>query len=473
MSKDDCYRLIPPEYDITRADGHVNQSIRSRKGWGVMNLVNRRGDNGPNELADVVVHSLRGTYFERFLAGGWWSEAGLRKLIEVAFFTSLEREEGRYPRCSLFWSMSPFAWFDLGGLRPEGALDVATLRKLAPICQTRNTAIRVALRDENLVLVGLTAMRFEGLDSHLGWPGFILGGRGEPNVQVHILGPGHIRTAWGSNEVELRAGQIRECTPFWALPAVRALATEFEASVGHEVIAKLHLSDEECKIFGGLRTCMQGDKVLELVLRPILDAGHGGAVLVIPSRNVPWLRTSLESRQEVTALDLTQRAAEHLAACVEFHYSRDVTQDITSRSQRWIETRGRLTVAARAIGELAAVDGCVVLDRTLSVVGFGTKIDVPRERAERSPIQFRNVQTGTRLPLDNRLEKFAGTPLPLDELEMLGGTRLRSALWFCKSHPNVVAFVVSQDQDMKVLWSEDEVAFAFAPIAMSTIPQFA
>jgi hypothetical protein len=116
-------------------------------------------------------------------------------------------------------------------------------------------------------------------------------------------------------------------------------------------------------------------------------------------------------------------------------------------------------VAARAIGELAAVDGCVVLDRTLSVVGFGTKIDVPRERAERSPIQFRNVQTGTRLPLD--------------ELETLGGTRLRSALWFCKSHPNVVAFVVSQDQDMKVLWSEDEVAFAFAPIAMSTIPQFA
>jgi hypothetical protein len=215
------------------------------------------------------------------------------------------------------------------------------------------------------------------------------------------------------------------------------------------------MTPAEDKQFGWLRTCMQGDKLLELILRPILDAGHGGTVLVIPSRNVPWLYTSLELHQEVAELDLTQRAVEHLAACVEFRYPREVTQDITSRSGRWLQTRGRLTVAARAIGELAAVDGCVVLDRTLSVVGLGTKINVPREQAEKSPIQFKNVKTGTRLPLDNRYEKFAGTQLPLDELEKLGGTRLRSALWFCKSYPNVVAFVVSQDQEMKVLWSED------------------
>ena len=88
-------------------------------------------------------------------------------------------------------------------------------------------------------------------------------------------------------------------------------------------------------------------------------------------------------------------------------------------------------------------------------------------------IQFKNVKTGTPLPLDNKYEKFAGTQLPLDELEKLGGTRLRSALWFCKSYPNVIAFIVSQDQEMKVLWSEEEAAFAFVSIAMSTIPQFA
>jgi hypothetical protein len=35
----------------------------------------------------------------------------------------------------------------------------------------------------------------------------------------------------------------------------------------------------------------------------------------------------------------------------------------------------------------------VVLDRTLSVVGLGTKINVPREQAEKSPIQFKNVES--------------------------------------------------------------------------------
>jgi hypothetical protein len=98
-------------------------------------------------------------------------------------------------------------------------------------------------------------MRFEGLDSYLGLPGFVPTGR-ELNVQIHILGPGHIRTDCGGVEFELRAGQIRECTPLWALPAVRTLATEFEASVGDEEVSKLQLGDEECKLFGGLRTCM-------------------------------------------------------------------------------------------------------------------------------------------------------------------------------------------------------------------------
>ena len=422
------------------------------------NLTDRRGDHGPNELADVVVHFLRGRPPAWLEGGSWLSEAGLRKLIEVAFFTSLAPEEGRYPRCSLLWSIYPHEWFDIGSFPAEAPLDVATLRRLAPISQMRNTAIRVGLREDNLVVVGVTALRFEGLDTYPGRPGFSSTGR-ELNVQLHILGPGHIRADCGSVEFELRAGQIRQCSQLRSLPAVTALATEFGASVGDEVISKLGLGEEECKLFGGLRTCFRDEKILELVLRPILDAGHGGAVLVIPSRDVPWLRESLLHPKEVTDLNLTHRSVEHLTACVEYHYPTDAKRDITSRTRRWLQTRGRLTVAARTIAELASVDGCVVLDRALSVVGFGAKINVSREQAVRSAIQFKNAKTGEQVPLD--------------ELEKLGGMRLQSALRFCKCYPNVVAFIISQDQEMKVLWSEKEDAFAFGPIAMSTIPQFA
>ena len=79
-----------------------------------------------------------------------------------------------------------------------------------------------------------------------------------------------------------------------------------------------------------------------------------------------------------------------------------------------------------------------------------------REEAANSQIQFTNARTNT--------------AVALDELEKLGGTRLRSALWLCKVHPNVIAFVVSQDQTLKVLWSEETAAFAVGPIAISTIP---
>ena len=419
------------------------------------NLSSNREDNGPTELADVVVHLLHSMPSRGLEDGGWLSEAGLRRLITVAFFTSLAPEEGRYPQCSLFWSIYPHEWFDTCRFHPEKPLDVETLRRLAPICQTRGSAIRVALQENDLILVGMTATRFEGLDIFPGRPGFAQSGR-ELNVQVHILGPGHIRADYGGIEFELRAGRVRSCPHLWSLPCVRALTTKFGESVGDAVISKLKLGDEESKLFGGLRTCLQDEKLLELILRPILDHGHGGAVIVIPNRDVSWLSSALQKYHAVADLNLTERTVEHLAACVECHHSIQATQDTTSQIRRSLQTRGRLTVAARTIAELASVDGCVVLDRALSVVGFGAKINVTREEAEKSQIQFTNTVTSA--------------PVELDELEKLGGTRLRSALWLCKVYPNVIAFVVSQDQTLKVLWSEETVAFAVGPIAISTIP---
>jgi hypothetical protein len=419
------------------------------------NLSNRREDNGPAELADVVVDLLRDMPFSGLESGGWLSEAGLRRLIGVAFFTSLAPEEGRYPRCSLLWSIYPHKWFDTCVFRPEKALDVETLRRLAPICQTRGSAIRVALKGNDLLLVGMTATRFEALDIYPGKPGFAPTGR-EANVQVHILAPGHIRVDCGWTEFELRAGRLRQCQNLRSLPCVKTLTTEFGESVGDEVISKLKLNDEGCQLFGGLRTSLGDEKLLELILRPIFEQGHGGAVIIIPDRRISWISKVLEPFSEVTDLNLTELAVEHLAACVEYHHPADASQDFTSRIRRSLQTRGRLIVAARTVGELASVDGCVVVDRSLSVVSFGSKINITSEEAKNSPIQFMNAGT------DALVE--------LDELEKLGGTRLRSALWLCKSFPNVIALVVSQDQTLKVLWSEDTSAFAFGPIAMPTIP---
>jgi hypothetical protein len=421
-------------------------------------LSNRRTDNGPTELADVVVHLLRGAPSSGLEPGGWLSELELRRLIRVAFFASLDPEEGRYPRCSLFWSIYPHEWFDTCEFRPEKPLDAETLRRLAPICQSNGSAIRVSLQGEELRLAGMTATRFQGLDFFAGRPGFVSRGR-EINVQVHIVAPGHIRVDCGCVEYELRAGRLRECPSLRSLKCVRDLSDAFGVSVEEEVASRLKLTNEQCRMFGGLRHCLDAETLLQMILRPILAHGHGGAVVLIPSRDVPWLSDDLESSNGVAALSLTEYSVQHLVACVECHEPNDLSDAFSpQRIDRSLQTRGRLAMAARTIGELASVDGCVVLDQSLSVINFGTKINCSREQAEESPIKY--VNAGTNAVLE------------LHELEKQGGTRLRTALWLCKARPNVIVFVVSQDQNLKVLWSDDKSAFAFGPLDLSTSTAF-
>jgi hypothetical protein len=430
-------------------------------------LDDKNDTRGPDELADVVIHDLSGMdkilgitsphcYFSNS-DNHWLTEGGLRQLIKESYYASLLPEEGRYPRVSFFWSIYQHEWFDIGELTNEEHITVEKIRKLAPICQNQTMAIRVKLIDGILKTTGITALNYEGLDVHLGRPGFALGGR-ELNIQVHILGPGHIRVDIGTFEYELRAGRIRQCTELRSLPSIRKLTNEFSAKVGKEVIEKKAASDEDAKLFGGLENCFDNCHLLELVLRPIIHAGHGGSLLIVSRNDLDRLiDQELIISQRVANLDLLKLAAEHLGECIDFWSTRENLSE-NSRFRRWIQTRGRLASSANAIGGLSSVDGCVVLTRDLSVVGFGVKINVSREEARDSQIQFRNA-------VNNTVVEF-------DELEKVGGMRFQSAMRFCKKHPNALAFVISQDRDMKVLWSDENNAFAFGPVTISSIPIF-
>lgn len=410
-------------------------------------------DNGPKELAEVVIHSWQQSLPE-FLGAEWLSKDGLKGCIECAYYASLEQEEGRYPRCSLFWSERPHDWFDLSSFSQGMNLNVENLRRLAPVCQTRDTAIRVRLRGGVLEMVGTTALGFEGLDYYPGRPGFQNTGR-EINIQVYVLGPGRLRVNAGLYEFELRAGHLRQCINLISLPAVRDLSQEFGMSVGCEVKNKLQADEEQKRLFGGLDTCLRGAPILERLLRPIVDGGHGGTVLVFPDRKGELKNVPLVIDRQVVDHSLLEYAVDHVCACVEYHGLKKTVNDVSSHMRICLQTRGRLGLAAKAIGELASVDGCVVLDRNLGVVGFGAKIDISKDRVKAPGIPFINAKTREEVPTS--------------ELEKLGGMRLRSAVGFCQSVPNVIAFVVSQDQEMKVLWSDEDYAFAYGPIAMSTL----
>ena len=94
----------------------------------------------------------------------------------------------------------------------------------------------------------------------------------------------------------------------------------------------------------------------------------------------------------------------------------------------------------RAVARLANMDGCVVLDRELNLVGFG------------GIIQAQEGCESSRLVLRDR------TGRAIDESASLAlrGTRHKSAFQLCKALPNSLAFVVSQDGDLRVFSSDNE-----------------
>jgi hypothetical protein len=100
----------------------------------------------------------------------------------------------------------------------------------------------------------------------------------------------------------------------------------------------------------------------------------------------------------------------------------------------------------QSIGHLAAVDGAVVVDRNLRVLGFGAFIEISQVP--------KLVNTITD---ENKEEQVVSTKL--------GGGRHRSAVEFCARFPPAAAIVVSEDGRVSILWSMNAEALFCAPLS--------
>jgi hypothetical protein len=101
--------------------------------------------------------------------------------------------------------------------------------------------------------------------------------------------------------------------------------------------------------------------------------------------------------------------------------------------------RHRLWSTAASVAHLSALDGCVVLDRRMTVHGFGGTIETgPADLAPRTYVDGRS-----------------GAPVAEEQLLGRFGHRHRSAFLLCKAVGNALAFVISQDGDLLVFSSDD------------------
>jgi hypothetical protein len=190
-------------------------------------------------------------------------------------------------------------------------------------------------------------------------------------------------------------------------------------------------------------------EVLSRCLRSAVEARHGGSFVIIPCDCTDPEPFNISCKYYSHDLDMGAEIADFWRACMRCARARS-TDEFAASLEPWRYRRSQLVAKATALADLSCIDGCVVLNKHLQLCGFGGEIRVTDEQARNSPLQFRNARTGKAYEHG-------------EYLRMIGGTRHRSAARLCRAFDNSVAFVISQDGELRVLFSDGDV-YGFGPM---------
>jgi hypothetical protein len=393
----------------------------------------------PADLARIVsafrawLPANSGPGFQPITEQGAISEHGLGRLLLMAYQASFYTDEGRYTHARLFVP-------DIDGqAHPVSVNHLFTpakrlsgpkvISQLAPALIAEDSALVVREADGDLECVGISLLDAADASRPLlgmprGWT------RAVGGLQVQILAPGELRVSEGRAEYTLRANRILVYS--WVASAGQV--DRWIEEVTEELTASCAAADKD---WASRPPTVPGADVRVLwshVLRQAVRLRHGGAFVVVPDpRQAPVaLKYPIEPLtlgDELAKLWLALGRARDLLGSDRSADALELTR--VRRHQLWS--------TAASVGHLSALDGCVLLDRRMTVHGFGGTIETGE--AKGSPLVYTDANTNSPLEEEPLLARF--------------GHRHRSAFMLCKAVPNAVAFVISQDGDLPVFSSDD------------------
>jgi len=184
---------------------------------------------------------------------------------------------------------------------------------------------------------------------------------------------------------------------------------------------------------------------IERILDKIREKFHGGTLIIVPEEIKPG-DTRLKDRIVIKYLcdfnaldpliDKIEKSSNYRHSMETVRkqkvLAKDVRECIDAVEDRQTAER-RLTATASFISSLSAVDGAVVMNENLQLLGFGAEIIAI------SP-SLKKIKVIT------DFEKNTGEYRDIE----LFGTRHRSAFRFCSSFENAIAAIVSQDGGIKL-----------------------
>jgi DisA bacterial checkpoint controller nucleotide-binding len=384
----------------------------------------------------------------RYVADHWPNDGAplmdaelLCEALSVAFQASLTSEEGRATRFRLL--LTPADRLPESGVPNEGVLRLEferdrpltadELRRLSPAAPFEVALIASHVVDDQLRIWGI---------AHSGpaWLNPTWGGRGPvPNWTydpiIHVTGPGQVAVRCAGKLVgaiergALVDGFVDVFQSDW-LPALFAAERELVRRE-HSVLQSRTLAPTEAdhSLVG-----MVGQHMLRRAIQLIRNARHGGMILVADAESGSVVLDGLRLKYRFSDNEPARRYRTLL-----FQILDRVAARTTKASVGWsdfalddsleLERLERAVFElSRVIGGLAGIDGAVVLDKRLQLVGFGAEVssDLPSpDRVWRAL----DLEANERLP---------------ESVENVG-TRHRAAYRFAQQHPRGLAIVISQD----------------------------
>jgi hypothetical protein len=428
---------------------------------------------GPKDLADILV-SYRAKLSVIEQEGGQpshsvaaLSDASLVQVLTVAYRASFFTEESRPVRACLYAPphedrvtapgkanalneigqvfvalarQERDAATNVYRLNPSLSLeDPKLISRFAPALAADDAVMVIREQQGRVYCAGITLLDFADsendlLDMPRGWHG--VGG-----LFVHILGPGELRVIEGNCEFTLRANQVRLYQSVSFADHVHKWHRELAATL---IAACATESDWDAKRISNFDAAIDLMILWSRVLREAARMRHGGAFIVLPEiTNAPiqlkYRIQPFDVGREVRQTWLSLSRAWHLSS------ANDVDAVVDSLEAKRRQTH-KLCSASRAIGHLSGTDGCVVLDRRLTLHGFG------------GSIQIRN-----NIPRKACVQVAGKTKRKLNEADLMlqFGERHKSAFNLCKQVPGALAFVISQDGDLRLFASNKTTVYYY------------
>ena len=355
----------------------------------------------------------------------------LAEIIKKAFYASLTIEESRPCRVRLLLCLDGFYIKDLIQFANAMPLSTNDIAKLSPACQAPDRALAIKLIDKQPMIIGLANVLADRHPTEFGNVNVnVHGASPQSPLMVEILDPGHIRVSGMAQSTQYIRGIAKVLSRFpeagWnsllALVGDRKLLKR-ESDSGKSGLSSLknrRIDDYfRAWVTAAIRHAVALREGGTLIFTPhesVKPDGHIGVKYLAESAN-PTIKPILNLIHEFVDTSLSGQ--------------REKNGDGTYIGK--VEAiRTALFDHAKAVAEMAAVDGCVILGKNASILGFGAKL---------SPKKSRSLKSASPL-----------TKGELIAIEKIGGMRHQSTAAHILNHKRDVAFVISQDGGVTAFW---------------------